>query len=171
MAEENTTTPEQEKEATEQAEPSFQMVRAFFKDASLEMPHAPDIFFEDHDEQPTVDFKFGVVARPLAVKDLYEVVLRATITVGFKEKTMFLVEGSQSGVFELKNLPEQALAHATNVICPSVLLPYLRANLADIINRTGLPTVNLPEVNFEVLLQQRIAEAKAAQEKQQQAQA
>ena len=84
---------------------------------------------------------------------------------------MFLVEGSQSGVFELKNLPEQALAHATNVICPSVLLPYLRANLADIINRTGLPTVNLPEVNFEVLLQQRIAEAKAAQEKQQQAQA
>ena len=64
MAEENTTTPEQEKEATEQAEPSFQMVRAFFKDASLEMPHAPDIFFEDHDEQPTVDFKFGVAARP-----------------------------------------------------------------------------------------------------------
>ena len=78
MAEENTTTPEQEKEATEQAEPSFQMVRAFFKDASLEMPHAPDIFFEDHDEQPTVDFKFGVAARPLAVKDLYEVCLLYT---------------------------------------------------------------------------------------------
>lgn len=167
MAEENTNTEtlDKEKAAEEAAQPTFQLMRCFFKDASLEMPHAPDIFLEDHDEQPSCDFKFGVAARPLAVKDLYEVVLRATITVAFKEKTMFLVEGSQSGVFEFKNIPEEALAHLTNVICPSMILPYLRANLADLINRTGLPTVNLPEVNFEALLQQRIAEMQAAKEK------
>ncbi len=140
-------------------------MRCFFKDASLEMPHAPDIFLEEHEEQPSCDFKFGVAARPLSIKDLVEVVLRATITVGFKEKTMFLVEGTQSGVFELKNIPEEAMAHVTNVVCPSLLLPYLRANMADLINRTGLPTVNLPEVNFEALLQQRIAEMQAAKEK------
>ncbi len=165
MAEENTTAQTQEKE-NQAEQPSFQLVRSFLKDASLEMPHAPDIFLEDHDEQPAVDFKFGVAARPLPVKDLFEVVLRATITVGFKEKTMFLVEGSQSGIFEFKNLPQEAIPHVTNVVCPSLLLPYLRANLSDLINRTGLPTVNLPEVNFETLLQQRIAEMQAAQEKQ-----
>ncbi len=166
MAEETNTeekTPEQK--ADEALQPSFQLVRSFFKDASLEMPHAPDIFLEEHEEQPACDFKFGVAARPLSVKDLFEVVLRATITVGFKEKTMFLVEGTQSGVFEFKNIPEEAMAHVTNVVCPALLLPYLRANMADLINRTGLPTVNLPEVNFEALLQQRIAEMKAAKEK------
>ncbi len=166
MAEETNSeekTPEQK--ADEALQPSFQLVRSFFKDASLEMPHAPDIFLEEHDEQPACDFKFGVAARPLNVKDLFEVVLRATITVGFKEKTMFLVEGTQSGVFEFKNIPEEAMAHVTNVVCPSLLLPYLRANMADLINRTGLPTVNLPEVNFEALLQQRIAEMQAAKEK------
>lgn len=167
MAEETKTeekTPEQK--ADEALQPSFQLVRCFFKDASLEMPHAPDIFLEEHNEQPACDFKFGVAARALSVKDLFEVVLRATITVGFKEKTMFLVEGTQSGVFEFKNIPEEAMAHVTNVVCPALLLPYLRANMADLINRTGLPTVNLPEVNFEALMQQRIAEMQAAKEKQ-----
>jgi len=172
MAEENTAAPaEAAANTTEEQQPSFQLVRCFLKDASLEMPHAPEIFFEEHEEQPEVKFQFGVAARQLPVEDGYEVILRATITVGFKDKTMFLVEGSQSGVFELKNLPQEALGQVTNVVCPSVILPYLRANLADMINRTGLPAVHLPEVNFELLMQQRMAEAQAAASKQGSAQA
>ena len=165
MAEEKKEAAPQQASDESAKEPSFQLIRSFLKDASLEMPNAPDIFLQEHEEQPGVDFKFGVAARALGIEAGYEVLLRATVTVGFKDKVMFLVEGTQSGVFELKNLPEEALAQVTNVVCPAVLLPYLRANLADLINRTGLPAVHLPEVNFEAMFQQRIEEAQAAAEK------
>ena len=82
-----------------------------------------------------------------------------TITVTVKEKTMFLVEGKQAGIFDIRNIVEEGVQHLTNVVCPSILYPYLRANLADLITRTGLPPVHLPEVNFEALYQQRLAQA------------
>lgn len=74
---------------------------------------------------------------------------------------MFLVEGKQAGIFDIRNIPDEAVAHLTNVMCPTIVYPYLRANLADIVTRTGLPPVHLPEVNFEALYQQRLAQAQA----------
>ena len=71
---------------------------------------------------------------------------------------MFLVEGKQAGIFEIKNIPEEGIKHISNVMCPTILYPYLRANLADLINRTGLPTIHMPEVNFEAMYQQRLAQ-------------
>ena len=159
MAEENETAQEEGKE------PSFQLVRCFLKDASLEMPHAPDIFLEEHQEQPGVNFRFDVGTRVMPVQDHYEVLLRVTVTVGFKEKAMFLVECNQCGIFEIKNVPAESLQHITNVVSPSLMLPYVRANVADLINRTGLPTVQLPEVNFEGLYAQKMQEMMAKAEK------
>lgn len=164
MAEEN-----QNAQAPEQAqantEPFFQLLRCYLKDASLEMPHAPEIFMQPTQEQPNVDIQFEVSNRALPVENTYEVVVRGTITVGVKEHTMFLVEGKQAGIFEIRNIPAEGVQHICNVVCPSIAYPYLRANLADLINRTGLPPVHLPEVNFEVLYQQRLAQ-KQAQEQQ-----
>ena len=133
MADENQTPNENAQNAeAQQAQPSFQMVRSYLKDASLEMPHAPEIFFAAPEEHPNVTVK---------------------------EKTMFLVEGKQAGIFDIRNIVEEGVQHLTNVVCPSILYPYLRANLADLITRTGLPPVHLPEVNFEALYQQRLAQA------------
>lgn len=157
MAEEN------QQPQQEQAVPSFQLVRVYLKDASLEMPHAPEIFMQQQSEEPNVNVQFEVGYRPLPVENAYEVVVRGTITVTVQEKTMFLVEGKQAGIFEIKNIPEEGVKHISNVTCPTILYPYLRANLADLINRTGLPTIHMPEVNFEALYQQRLAQAQAEQ--------
>ena len=158
MAEENQQQPEQ-------AVPSCQLVRVYLKDASLEMPNAPEIFMAQPSEDPNVNVQFEVGHRPLPVEGAYEVIVRGTITVPLQEKTMFLVEGKQAGIFEIKNIPEEGVKHIANVTCPTILYPYLRANLADLINRTGLPTIHMPEVNFEAMYQQRMAQqAQAAQE-------
>ena len=71
------------------------------------------------------------------------------------------MEGKQSGIFAIQGIPAEALQHVSNVLCPSMVYPYLRANLADLMTRANVPPVHLPEVNFEVLYQQRLAQAQA----------
>ena len=136
-------------------EPVFQLQRCYLKDASLEMPHAPEILLQAQQEQPQVDIKFEVSQKTVA-EALYDVTVRGTITV--------LVEGTQSGLFAIHGIPVEALQHVTNVVCPAMVYPYLRANLADLMNRANVPPVHLPEVNFEVLYQQRLAQAQAEAE-------
>ena len=119
----------------------------------------PEIFFAAPEEQPNVDIQFEVSQKKLPPEGAWEVVVRGTITVTVKEKTMFLVEGKQAGIFDIRNIVEEGVQHLTNVVCPSILYPYLRANLADLITRTGLPPVHLPVVNFVALYQQRLAQA------------
>lgn len=158
-------TEEEKKDAaTAEKEPHFQLVKSFLKDASLEMPNAPEILFRETEEQPGINYQFEVGTRALPqMQSLYEVVLRVTATVGYKENVLFLVEGKQSGIFEVENIPEETLPRLLNVVSPTMLLPYLRANMADLINRTGLPPIHLPEVNFDALYQQRLAEAQKSE--------
>ncbi len=158
MAENEQTNDQTEAPAQDQ-EPIFQMVRCYLMDASLEMPNAPKILFEEGKE-PDVDIKFEVQTEPLS-EDLYDIGVRGTITVKSGDRTMILVEGKQSGIFHIQGLPEEALLHVMNVLCPTMVYPYLRANLADLMVRANVPPVHLPEVNFEMLYQQRLAQAQA----------
>lgn len=144
-------------------EPVFQLQRCYLKDASLEMPHAPEILLQAQQEQPQVDIKFEVSQKTVA-EALYDVTVRGTITVKAADKVIILVEGTQSGLFAIHGIPVEALQHVTNVVCPAMVYPYLRANLADLMNRANVPPVHLPEVNFEVLYQQRLAQAQAEAE-------
>ena len=108
-----------------------------------------------------VDIQFEVSQR-LVQADLYDITVRGTITVKAPEdKVIILAEGRQSGIFSIHGIPAEPLQHVTNVLCPSMVYPYLRANLADLMTRAGVPPVHLPEVNFEVLYQQRLAQAQA----------
>ena len=125
-------------------EPVFQLQRCYLKDASLEI-------------------KFEVSQKTVA-EALYDVTVRGTITVKAADKVIILVEGTQSGLFAIHGIPVEALQHVTNVVCPTMVYPYLRANLADLMNRANVPPVHLPEVNFEVLYQQRLAQAQAEAE-------
>ena len=161
-------TQDQEAAANEQAQqPTFGMQRSYLKDLSLEMPNAPQILLEQ--KQPSVDIGLNIGAERLA-ETVFEVIVRATITTTIDDKTLYLVEGTQAGIFEIANIPEDQIDPLLGIVCPSMIFPYLRANLADAINRTGLPAVHMAEVNFQALYEQRIQESAAQAQDQEQAQ-
>jgi preprotein translocase subunit SecB len=134
--------------------PVFQVQRVYLKDASLEMPHAPGIFLES--ENPKVDVQLEVSDAPV-IEALHEVVVRVTVTAKVKDKVLFLVEGKQAGIFEIRNVPAEQKPPILGIVCPGIVYPYLRASIADLISRTGLPPIHLAEINFEAFYQQRLA--------------
>ena len=134
--------------------PVFQLQRVYLKDASLEMPNAPQIFLEA--EAPAVDVQLEV-SNSTVIDNVHEVVVRVTATAKTKDKVLFLVEGKQGGIFEMRNIPAEQMGPILGVVCPSIIYPYLRSNIADLITRTGLPPVHLAEVNFEAFYNQKQA--------------
>lgn len=134
--------------------PVFQLQRVYLKDASLEMPNAPRIFLEA--EAPAVDIQLEV-SDSAVIEHVHEVVVRVTATAKVKDKVLFLVEGKQGGIFEMRNIPAEQMAAILGVVCPGIIYPYLRSNIADLITRTGLPPVHLAEINFEAFYAQKMA--------------
>jgi len=142
--------------ATAATTPVFQVQRIYLKDASLEMPNAPSIFLEA--ENPKVDVQLEV-SDAAVIEALHEVVVRVTVTAKVKDKVLFLVEGKQAGIFEIRNVPAEQRPPILGIVCPGIVYPYLRASVADLISRTGLPPIHLAEINFEAFYQQRLAAA------------
>ena len=146
---------------------AFQLERCYMKDASVEMPHAPEVFVKPLQKQPMLDMQFEVSIKTL--DDAHrEVTVRATVTIKDEENVMLITEVKQAGIFQIRGFTEEQMAHICNVVCPTIVFPYLRANVADLVSRTSMAPVHLPEMNFESLYQQRLAQAAAAQEKAQQ---
>jgi preprotein translocase subunit SecB len=141
------------------AAPVFQIQRIYLKDMSLEQPNSPAILLET--EQPAVDIQLGVEAVP-AAEGVFEVAVTATVTTKIKDKTVFLVEAKQAGIFEVRNLPQDQLSHVLGIACPQIVYPYLRASVADIITRAGFPPVHLAEINFQAMYEAQQAEQAAA---------
>jgi preprotein translocase subunit SecB len=139
--------------------PVFNMQRVYLKDLSLEMPHAPNIFLEQ--EGPQVEVAINVGGQALA-ETVFESTITVTVTTRIGEKILYLVEATQGGVFEIANVPAEQLDPLMGIVCPTMLYPYLRANIADAITRTSLPPLHLAEVNFQALFEQRMAEAAQA---------
>ncbi|PIY28724.1 MAG: protein-export chaperone SecB [Comamonadaceae bacterium CG_4_9_14_3_um_filter_60_33] len=141
------------------ANPVFQIQRVYLKEASLEQPNSPAILLEQ--EQPTVDIQLGVNAAPVG-EGVFEVMVTATVQTKIKDKTVFLVEATQAGIFELRNLPQEQMGPILGIACPQIVYPYLRGNVADMIQRGGFPPVHLSEINFQAMYEQQNA-AQAAQ--------
>jgi len=139
--------------------PVFQLQRVYLKDASLEMPNAPQIFLEQGTPQIEVQLD---VSHDGVVEGVIEVVVRVTVTARMAEKVLFLVEAKQAGIFELRGIPEAQLAPVLGIVCPGIVYPYLRANVADLLTRTGLPPIHLAEINFEALYQQKASQSQSA---------
>lgn len=140
--------------------PVFQIQRVYLKDISLEQPNSPGILLEQ--EQPSVDIQLGVEANPVA-DGIYEVAVTATVQTKIKDKTVFLVECKQAGIFELRNLPQEQMGPLMGIACPQIVYPYLRGNVSDIITRAGFPPVHLAEINFQAMYEQQQAQAGAGQ--------
>ncbi|MDO9482585.1 MAG: protein-export chaperone SecB [Hydrogenophaga sp.] len=137
-------------------DPVFQIQRVYLKEASLEQPNSPAILLEQ--EQPSVDIQLGVEANPVA-DGVFEICVTATVQTKIKDKTVFLVEAKQAGIFEIRNLPQEQMGPIMGIACPQIVYPYLRSNVADLIQRGGFPPVHLAEINFQAMYEQQQAQA------------
>lgn len=133
------------------SEPEFGIQRIYIKDLSFEAPNSPQVFLEDW--QPELNMDLGTKTDALG-DDNHEVVLTVTVTVKMKEKTIFLVEIKQAGIFTIKNFPEDQLRPMLGSFCPNILYPYAREAVTDAVVRGGFPQLYLTPVNFDALYQQ-----------------
>ena len=140
----------------DQQDPVFQIQRVYLKEASLEQPNSPAILMEQ--EQPSVDIQLAVEATPVA-EGLFEVAVTATVHTKIQDKTVFLVEAKQAGIFELRNLADDQMSQIMGIACPQIVYPYLRGNVADLVQRAGFPPVHLAEINFQAMYEQQQAQA------------
>ena len=134
-------------------QPVFNIQRIYLKDLSLELPNAPKIFLDG--EAPTVEVSIDVGSEKV-IDEIYEVFVTATVTTKIKDMTAFLVEGKQAGIFELRGIPAEQLEPLLGIVCPNIIYPYLRANVADTIQRAGFPPIHLAEINFQAFYEQRM---------------
>lgn len=144
-------------EQTQQA--GFSIEKIYLKDASLEIPNAPQIFTDR--SQPQVGIELSNFAQQLE-DNVFEVAIKVTVTSKIEDKTVFLVEVTQAGIFQIRGVPEENLEMIVGITCPNILFPYARESVSDLVVRAGFQPVLLNPINFEALF---------AQQKQQQAEA
>ncbi|MBA4344699.1 MAG: protein-export chaperone SecB [Methylibium sp.] len=135
--------------------PVFQIQRMYLKDLSLEQPNSPQILLEQ--AQPQVDINLALAAEPVA-EGVYEVSVTATVTTKVGDKTLFLIEAKQAGIFEIRNIPAEQLEGIIGIVCPQMIYPYLRAVVSDVCTRAGFPPVLLSEVNFQAMFEAQQAQ-------------
>ena len=137
---------------SENNQPLFSVDKIYVKDLSLEIPHSPQIFLER--DTANIEVQLNTHAQSFD-KDMYEVVVTATVTSKIAEKVMFLIEVSQAGIFRLSNIPAEDMESVLAVMCPNILFPYLREVVSDASVRAGFPPALLNPINFEAIYQQQ----------------
>ena len=144
--------------AAEGATPVFQIQRMYLKDLSLEQPNAPHILLEQ--QQPQVDINLTLSAENVT-DGVFEVCVTATVNTKVGDKTLFLVEAKQAGIFEIRNVPQDQVEGILGIVCPQMVYPYLRAIVSDVCTRAGFPPVLLTEVNFQAMFEAQQAQRAA----------
>ena len=143
----------------EEQQPSFQIEKIYVKDASLEIPGAPQVFLEA--QGPQLEIQVRNESAQFA-DGLYEVAVTVTVTAKAGEKTLFLAEAAQAGIFSVRGVPQEDLEPLLAVACPTILYPYARETISDLVTRGGFPPVLLAPVSFEALYAQRLQQQAAA---------
>lgn len=139
----------------------FNIEKIYVKDLSVEVPNAPAIFLER--ETPQVSVELGTQSNAIG-ENVYETALKITVTAKIGEKTVYLVECAQAGIFRIAGLPPEQLSMALGIGCPNIIFPYARETVSDVVLRAGFPPLQLAPVNFEgeFLRQQQAAQTQAA---------
>lgn len=140
-------------------QPVFGIEKLYVKDLSVEVPNAPEIFLER--EAPQVEIQLNTGARGVG-EGVFEVVLTVTVTAKLAEKTVFLVEVGQAGIFRIVNVPDDQVEPLVAVACPNILFPYAREAVSDAVTRAGFQPIVLQPVNFEAMYMQRLQEQAGA---------
>lgn len=145
----------------QEVQPVFSIEKIYVKDLSLEIPHAPAIFLE----QATPEIDMQLASQGTALEDgFFECGLTVTVTAKLADKTVFLCEVTQAGIFQIRNIPAEDVDPILGVACPNILFPYARETVSSLVGRAGFPPVLLAPINFEALyMQQRAAQAEAVE--------
>lgn len=144
---------DQQQNAQEAQAPIFAIEKIYLKDASLELPNAPQVFLQQ--EQPKISIELQNRAAMID-NGVFEAVVSVTVTSRIDDKVAFLVEVAQAGIFRILNVPEENIAPILGVACPNILYPYAREAVSDMVTRAGFPPVLLNPVNFEALYAQQL---------------
>ena len=134
-------------------QPTLAIEKIYLRDLSVEVPNAPEAFLER--EAPNVQVNIRSSTRTLP-NAMYEVVLTVTISAKVGEKTMFLVEAAQAGLFQIRNVPQPDMGPVLGIACPNTLFPYVRETISTVVSRAGFPPVVLAPMNFEAIYQQQL---------------
>ncbi len=145
--------------AQQDAQPGFSIEKLYVKDASLEIPNAPQIFTDR--TQPQVNIELGNAAQKLD-EGIFESAIKVTVTAKIGDKVAFLVEVTQAGIFAIRNIPEENIEMILGVTCPNILFPYAREVVSDLVTRAGFAPVLLNPINFEALFAQQKLQAENA---------
>jgi len=148
-------------DAAQNNQPVFSIEKVYVKDLSLEIPNAPGIFLER--DAPQVDIQLHHNSTGVE-EGVYQTTLTVTVTAKIKDKTMFLVEAAQAGIFVCRNIPAHELEAVLAIACPNILFPYVREVISDVVVRAGFPPVLLAPVNFEAIYQAQRDPQPAAQQ-------
>ncbi len=136
----------------EQTEAQFSIQKVYVKDISFETPNSPEVFKMEW--KPVVDMHMTNEATPIG-EHLFDVVLSITLTVKLEDKTAYLVEINQAGVFFIKNIPDDVIERMLGTVCANILFPFAREAVSDIVTRGGFPQLLLSPVNFDALYVQQ----------------
>ena len=136
-------------------QPVFSIEKIYVKDLSLEIPNAPQAFLER--DTPNVDIQLHHNSTGVD-EGVYQTTLTVTVTAKVNDKTLFLVEAAQAGLFLIRGVPASEMQPVLAIACPNVLFPYARETIADAVIRAGFPPVHLAPINFEGLYQQQLAQ-------------
>ena len=140
---------------------TFSLEKIYIKDSSFEVPDAPQVFLDA--TSPEVGVQLGINHRQIdAAQGLYEVVLTVTVTAKHADKTVFLAEAHQAGLFRISGMPEPELPKVLEIACPNVLLPFVRQAVNNLVESGGFPQLLLNPINFETLYQQKQSAAPQA---------
>jgi preprotein translocase subunit SecB len=135
-----------------ESQPEFGIQRIYVKDLSYEAPGTPEIF--QLEWAPQVDFNLHTDSKKI-MEDVYEVVLEVTVTVKIKDRTAFLIEVKQAGIFTIKGFNKEQLEPMLGSFCPNILFPYARELISTTISRGSFPSLYLAPVNFDALHQEQ----------------
>ena len=140
-------------------QPSFQIEKLYVKDLSLEVPHAPQIFMSA--ENPQLEIQVRNEATQFS-DVMFEVTVTVTVTARSGEKTVFLAEVAQAGIFSVRGVAAAEIEPLVGIACPTILYPYAREAISDLVIRAGFPAVVLAPVSFEQIYMERQQQAAAA---------
>jgi preprotein translocase subunit SecB len=135
-------------EASTNTQEEFGIQNLYVKDISFETPNSPQIFMEDW--KPKMEYEISTNIKNLE-ENVFEVVLNVTVTVKSEEKTAFLVEVHQAGIFVVSGFAEDQLKYMLNTYCPTILYPYAREMISNLVTRGGFQPLLLAPINFEAL--------------------
>jgi preprotein translocase subunit SecB len=146
---------------SDQQQPAFAAQRIYLKDASYEAPNAPGIFLEEWEPEVNVEMDNSVTE--VDENGVYDVQLKITVTAKSNDKTAYIAEVVQGGIFLIAGFEEKDRQRLTGSVCPDTLYPYAREALANLMSKGSFPPFLLTPVNFDYIYNKRMQEADQAE--------